>query len=127
MLADHGYASITEFPLNNNRRTDVAGIDRKGNVVIVEIKSSPADYRADSKWPDYLDHCDRFYFAVDEMFPIEILPEAQGLIIADRYGAEIVREAEIHKINGARRKALTLSFARTAARRLTSLLDPPPE
>ena len=127
MLADLGYASLQEFNFNNGRRADVAAIERKGNIVIVEIKSSVADYRADNKWPDYLDHCDRFYFAVDETFPVDILPEDQGLIIADRYGAEIVRQAEVRKVNAARRKALTLSFARTAARRLTALLDPPPE
>ncbi len=127
MLADHGHATLTEFNLKNGRRADVAAIDRKGNVLIVEIKSSVADFRSDAKWPEYLDHCDRFYFAVDETFPVEILPADQGLIIADRFGAEIMRDAEARKMNAARRKALTLSFARTAARRLTALIDPPPD
>lgn len=126
LLADHGFATITEFTLKNGRRADVAGLDRRGDIVIVEVKSSVADFQGDNKWPDYLDHCDRFYFAVDEAFPNDILPDDQGLIIADKFGAEIVREApERKRVNAARRKALTLRFGRTAAKRLQAFTDPP--
>jgi len=125
LLADHGFATITEYTLKNGRRADVAGLDKRGDIVIVEVKSSVADFQSDNKWPDYLDHCDRFYIAVDEAFPNDILPDDQGLIIADKFGAEIVREPpERARVNAARRKALTLKFGRTAANRLKTFTDP---
>ena len=124
MLADMGYRSLAEFTLKNNRRVDVIGLDKRGKVIIVEIKSSAADFRSDNKWPEYLEFCEQFYFAVAEDFPKEILPQDQGLIIADGYGAEIIVEAEAHKMNAARKKSLTLNFARTAAQRLFEFTDP---
>ena len=124
MLADMGYRSLAEFTLKNNRRVDVIGLDRHGKIIIVEVKSSAADFRSDNKWPDYLEFCEQYYFAVAEDFPRDILPADQGLIIADGYGAEIVVQAEARKVNATRKKSLTLNFARTAANRLHQLADP---
>ncbi len=87
-------------------------------MVIVEIKSSVADFRSDGKWPEYLDWCDRFYFAVAAGFPADILPGAPGLIVADAFGGETLRETEPSPLHASRRKALTVRFARTAARRM---------
>ena len=124
LLVSLGYRSLTEFTLKNNRRADVIALNKQGRIIIVEVKSSAADFRSDSKWPEYLEFCDRFYFAVNTDFPQEILPADQGMIIADRYGGEILREAEDRKVNGTRRKTLTLNFARTAAQRLQGISDP---
>jgi hypothetical protein len=124
MLTDLGYRSLAEFTLKNSRRADVIGLDRRGDIVIVEVKSSAADFRSDTKWQEYLEYCDRYYFAVAEDFPRHILPPDQGLIIADGYGAEVIIEAETRKVNAARRKTLTLKFARTAAQRLSEFNDP---
>ena len=118
-------ASLTEFSLRNGRRADVLALDGDGHFTIVEIKSSLADFRADSKWPDYLEFCDHFYFAVPQGFPIDVLPETEGLMIADRWDATIVRPAEARAMHASRRKALTLRFARQAAQRLQRLNDPP--
>jgi hypothetical protein len=102
----------------------MAAIGPKGEIWIVEVKSSRADFEADQKWPDYLDFCDRFLFAVDPTFPIDILPEDAGLILADRYGGEVVREAHEARLAPSRRRAITLRFARVAAQRLHAALDP---
>lgn len=91
---------------------------------IVEIKSSLADFRADQKWPEYRDYCDRLFFAVAPDFPMDVLPADAGRIIADKYGGEIVRAAPEHKLSGSRRKELTQRFARVAALRLHGLADP---
>ena len=117
LLIDMGYSPITELTLNTGRRVDVAGLNRKGNFVFVEIKSGLADYRADQKWQDYLDYCDDFYFAVNQDFPTDILPSDVGLIIADRYGAEIIRQVNKPPAHGSRRRAALIRFARTAAKR----------
>ncbi len=119
-----GFAVVAELPLANGRRADLAALGRDGSLVIVEVKSGLADLAADHKWPDYLAFCDRFYFAVDLDFPRERLPEDAGLVLADDYGAEIVREPANRPLAAARRKAMTLRFARTAATRLQALLDP---
>lgn len=119
-----GYAVVPEVVLASGRRADLLAISIKGEIWIVEIKSSLADFRADSKWPEYREFCDRLLFAVDRMFPAEILPEDTGLIIADRYGAEMMREAPLHGLTAARRKALTLRCARVAATRLQAMADP---
>jgi len=124
LLRSHGFAPVTELILSNGRRADVAAVDGSGALVIVEIKSSVEDFRSDTKWPDYLDHCDRLYFAVPKDFPIQILPNETGLILADRYGGEILMDAPEEKLSGARRKAVLLRFARTAALRLHDLYDP---
>jgi hypothetical protein len=117
LLSDLGVAAIAEFTLPCGRRADLAGLGRKGEVVIVEIKSGPADFRADAKYPDYFAWCDRFYFAVSERFPASILPDACGLIIADPFGGAVVRDSPVQPLPPARRKALTLRFARCAAER----------
>jgi hypothetical protein len=125
MLVDSGSMPIAEFTLPNGRRADIAALDRDGLLTIVEIKSSLADYRSDQKWPEYAEFCDRFYFAVKPDFPRDVLPPGCGLILADRYGAEIIRSAEAAPaLPPARRKALTLRFARTAALRLSMRIDP---
>lgn len=124
MLRQMGQGCVTELSLKTGRRVDVIAIDRKGLVTVVEVKSSLEDYRTDEKWQEYLPFCDAFYFAVSDTFPVEILPDDVGLIIADAYGAEIVRPATEGQMNPARRKALTLRFARNAADRLMRWEDP---
>ena len=124
MLGDAGLSCLHEFTLRNGRRADVIAIAPDGCFTIVEIKTSVNDFRADGKWPEYLDFCDRFYFAVPERFPQELIPQSCGLIVADAYGAAILRPAEEMRLNGSRRKALTLRYAETAGRRLMRLLDP---
>jgi hypothetical protein len=117
-------AVLTELPLADGRRCDVMAIDRQGGIVIVEIKSCLADYRADQKWRDYRQWCDRFYFAIGTDFPRQVIPEECGLIIADRFGAEIMRESPEERVMAARRKAVTLRFARLSALRLQQIVDP---
>jgi hypothetical protein len=126
LLSDLGQGVLTEFSLATGRRVDVIGIDRSGAVTVIEVKASVADFKGDRKWRDYLDFCDQFYFAVAVDFPRDLLPEEGncGIIIADRFGAEILREAKVEKLSAARRKAVTLRFARTASQRLQTMLDP---
>ncbi len=125
-----GYAPIIEYPLGNGRRADVAGINRKGMIMIAEVKSGLPDFRSDSKWPDYLDFCDRFYFAVAADFPTgafdrdDTSMRRAGIIVADRFGASIRREADEIRMNATRRRAETLRFARRAAARLHHVMDP---
>lgn len=119
-----GHAGLTEFVLRSGRRADVIALGPGGELSIVEIKSSLADFRSDAKWPQYLEFCERYYFAVPRGFPLEILPGDQGLILADGYDAAILREAEARPMAAARRKAVTLRFGQVAARRLRLLLDP---
>lgn len=128
MLAEMGYGAVCELSLRNGRRADVAALDGRGRIAIVEIKRSVADFRADRKWPDYLEYCDAFYFAVPAGFPTEILPSGTGLILADRFGAEIVTPAPPVEpaMHPSRRKEVTLRFALCAALRLQSVLDPTP-
>lgn len=124
LLVGHGFSCVSELPLANGRRADVTALNSRGDLIIVEIKSSIEDFRSDQKWQDYLEFCDRLYFAVKPGFPIDILPDEAGLILADRFGGEIIREAPEAKLTGARRKAMTLRFARAAALRLSVALDP---
>jgi len=122
--------ALCEVPLGNGRRADIMAIDGKGGMTIVEIKCSRADLRGDLKWPDYLDYCDRFFWAVPAGFdlsPFEedwFQPGLAGLIVADRYDAAVVREAAVRPLAASRRRAETLRFARRAARRLLGDLDP---
>ncbi|MDJ0920055.1 MAG: MmcB family DNA repair protein [Henriciella sp.] len=118
LLSEHGFAGVTELTLANGRRADVAAIGQDGKVVIVEIKSSVADFRADSKWPEYAGFCDRFYFAIEDGFPRDLIPGHTGLIIADAFGGAFLREPKEARLAPARRKAVTLRFARLAATRL---------
>lgn len=124
LLRAHGMAAVTEVSLANGRRADVAAVAQSGEIWIVEIKSSIEDFRADQKWPEYRDFCDRLFFAVAPGFPREILPPDTGLIIADRYGGEILRDAPEHRLAGARRKAMTLRMVHTSAFRLQAAIDP---
>lgn len=118
LLGDLGFAGVLELPLANGRRADIAAIGPKGEITIVEIKSCLTDFMTDQKWPEYQPFCDRFYFAVDSAFPRERIPDETGLIIADGFGGAILREASHQPLAGARRKAVTLRFARLAAERL---------
>lgn len=124
LLTQMGYAPLAEFKLTSRRRVDVAGLDAGGRFVVVEVKSSVADFRADRKWPEYLAYADFFYFAVDTEFPRDILPDDVGLIVADAFEAAIVRPAAEQPVNATRRRHQTQRFARTAAGRLASMLDP---
>ena len=127
LLHDLGHVVLPEFGLACGRRVDVMALGPDGCFVIVEIKSCRQDFLTDRKWPDYLGYADRFYFAVMPGFPEELLPEEEGLILADRFEGALVRPARERPLAPARRKALLLSFARTAASRLRYLTDPGPE
>lgn len=120
LLRDHGFAIVPEMTLANGRRADLIALGGDGSIVIVEIKSSPEDFLADHKWPDYRDFCDRFYFATLPDVPQSLFPDACGFIRADGHGAAILVDAPEHRLAAARRKALTLRFARFAADRLTA-------
>ncbi|MFZ3034541.1 MAG: MmcB family DNA repair protein [Parvibaculum sp.] len=126
LLANMNFSPVTELTLATGRRADMMALGTKGEIIIIEIKSSVADYMADNKWEDYLDYCDRFFFAVPPEFPAQdLLPDDVGYIVADKYGAEILREGTHDgKLAPARRKAVTLLFARMAARRVMRFLDP---
>jgi hypothetical protein len=120
-----GYGTLAEFTLANGRRADLIGVNAAGEVALVEIKTSAADFRADEKWPEYLPYCDSFYFAVPEEFPRHLLPADCGLIIADAYAGVILRPAPpLSTMNAARRRALLIRFALAATSRLQRLLDP---
>jgi hypothetical protein len=123
-LRDQGCAVMAELPLADGRRADLVALDPRGCITILEVKSCLADFQSDRKWTDYRQWCDRFYFAVDTGFPQALIPVDCGLIIADRFGAETLREASEHKLDAARRKAVTLRFARAAAFRLHGADDP---
>jgi len=123
-LEQLGYASLLEFPLANGRRADILALGRGGDLVIVEIKSSVADFRADPKWVQYRDFADRFYFAVPRSFPAALIPEDCGLIVADAFAAALIREGAPGALAPGRRRAVTLRFAMTAAARLRRHLDP---
>jgi len=124
MLLSAGFTSISELSLANGRRADLIAVNAKGEIWIVEIKSSPADYLSDHKWHDYMAYCDRFYFAIPPDMDAGLIDETAGLMIADAWGAEIVREASEAKLSGARRKAVTLLLARSASLRLQTTIDP---
>jgi hypothetical protein len=124
MLGELGLGTLTEFSLPNGRRADVIGVDRNGRFVIVEVKSCAADFLSDGKWEDYLDYCDRYFFAVAPDFPQELLPAEHGLIVADAFDAVVVREAAETPMHASRRKAQLLRFALTASGRLSGLIDP---
>jgi hypothetical protein len=121
MLSELGLAPILEVPLANGRRADVMAITASGEIWIVETKSCEADYACDAKWPEYVEFCDRFFFGVTEEFPRALIPEEAGLIVADGFGGAILRDSPLRSLVGARRKAVTLLFARFAALRLTQI------
>ncbi len=119
LLMAMGHAPLLEVGLPNGRRADLMAITPRGRLVICEVKSSLEDYRTDRKWGEYLPYCDAFYFAVAPEFPRHILPEGPGLIVADGFDGAVLIEAPETPLAPARRKALTLSFARLAALRAT--------
>jgi hypothetical protein len=126
MFTQRGFASLTEFSTRDGLRVDVLALGKKGEIWCVEVKSSRADYLSDRKWEGYLGWCDRFFFAVPESFPDELLPFEHGLIRADAYGADILRWGPEERLAAARRKAMTLQFARNAAQRVQAFTDPRP-
>ena len=119
-----GYSVVSELPLPSGRRADLVALGGDGEILIVEIKSSVADFRADQKWIDYRLHCDRLFFATRVEVPREIFPADAGLIVADAFGAAIVSEGPEHRLAAATRKSVMLRFAHAAALRLQALADP---
>ena len=117
LLVGRGYAPVAEVCLPNGRRADLMGLGRRGEIVIVEVKSGPEDFKSDQKWAEYQPFCDVFYFAVAPEFPHHILPQGPGLIVADGFDGAVVTPAPATPLAGPRRRALTLAFARLAALR----------
>ena len=118
LLTNMGHAMLPEVTLVSGRRADLMALTDKGEFWIIEIKSSIEDLKVDRKWPEYRAYCDRLYFATLADVPMEIFPEDCGFIVSDNYGAEILREAPLHLLAAASRKALLLRFARSGAQRL---------
>ena len=123
-LASLGFACVEELVPASGLRVDVMALGPKGEIWIVECKSSRADFMSDAKWRDYIPYCDRYFWAVDESFPTDLLPGETGFLIADPYGAEILRMGPEARLAGARRKAMVQKFAQHAAWRLQALRDP---
>jgi hypothetical protein len=123
-LEQLGFASLLEFPLANGRRADVLALNKTGDLLIVEIKTSVADFRADHKWSAYRGYSDRLYFAVPKDFPHALIPDECGLMVADSYGAALLRDGALTKLNAGRRRALTMRFALLSATRLRRFVDP---
>lgn len=124
LLRSLGFSTLAELPLPSGRRADLVAMNERGDIWIVEIKSSLADLRADGKWEDYRLHCDRLFFAFTSDMPCDIFPQGTGLIVADAYGAHMQCEAPEHRLPAATRKAVLLRFASAAAQRLGRLADP---
>jgi hypothetical protein len=124
LLHQFGYSCVAELALPSGRRADIVALHPGGEIWIVEIKSSIADFRADQKWMDYRAHCDRLFFATTMEVPCEIFPKDTGLIVADAFGAQLVCEAPEHRLHASTRKSMILAFARCAALRLQALADP---
>ena len=124
LLRSLGFSCISELPLPSGRRADLVALNERGEIWIVEIKSSVEDLRADQKWPDYRAHCDRLLFAFTQDLPCEIFPGETGLIVADAYGAHLQCEAPEHRLPAPTRKLMTVRFAMAAAQRINRLVDP---
>jgi hypothetical protein len=124
LLLSLGFCCVSELPLASGRRADLVALRHDGEIWIIEIKSSIADFRADQKWMEYRLHCDRLFFATTVEVPCEIFPKDTGLIVADTFGASIVCEAPEHRIAAGRRRSMTLRFAQAAALRLQAFADP---
>lgn len=124
LLRSLGFSCIPEMSLTSGRRADLVAMGTDGEIWIVEIKSSIEDFRVDQKWPEYRWHCDRLFFATAPHVPLDIFPEDAGLILADGYGAEMVRDAPEHRLVSATRRSMLLRYGRTAALRLQTLIDP---
>lgn len=121
VFSELAWTSVIELTLANRRRADVCALSPQGDIAIVEIKSSVADFRSDHKWPEYQPYCDQFYFAVSHDFPKDLVPDEAGLIVADGFGGVILREPDRSSLKAARRKAVMLRFAHAAAGRLMQL------
>ena len=119
-----GFSCISELSLPSGRRADLVALNERGEIWIVEIKSSVEDLRADHKWEDYRAHCDRLFFAFTQDLPCEIFPKDTGLIVADTYGAHLLCDAPEHRLPAPTRKLMTVRFAIAAARRMNRLIDP---
>ena len=119
-----GFSCVSELPLPSGRRADLVAMNTRGDIWIVEIKSSLEDLRADQKWQDYRMHCDRLFFAFTQDLPCEIFPPDTGLIVADAYGAHLHREAPEHRLPAPTRKLMTVRFGMAAAGRINRLVDP---
>ena len=124
MLRSLGFACVSELSLPSGRRADLVAINERGEIWIIEIKSSIEDLRADQKWPEYRTHCDRLFFAFTQDLPCEIFPADTGLIVADAYGAHMHCPAPEHRLPAATRKSMTIKFALAAAQRINRLIDP---
>lgn len=118
LLAEMRFAMLPEMTLSNGRRADLIGLSEKGEIWIIEIKSSIEDFRVDRKWPDYRRYCDRLFFATHSGVPLEIFPEDCGLFLSDGYSGHMLRDAPEHRLPPATRKSVTLDFSRAAAQRL---------
>ena len=126
LFGDLGLAALSEFPLPNGRRADLVAIDDRGEIVIVEIKSSRTDFVSDRKWWEYREFCDRFYFAKPPELDPDIFPVSEGLIVADAHDAAILRSGPDLPLSPPRRKAMLLQLARLGADRVHTLMDPDP-
>jgi hypothetical protein len=124
LLRALGFSCVSELPLPSGRRADLVALNERGEIWIVEIKSSIEDLRADQKWEDYRMHCDRLFFAFTQDLPCEIFPADTGLIVADAYGAHMHCEAPEHRLPAPTRKLMTIRFAIAAAQRINRLVDP---
>ena len=124
LLRQYGMTPVPEVTLPNGRRADLTALGRKGDIWMVEIKSSTIDFQVDRKWPEYLHYCDRLLFAVGPDFPLELLPAEAGVIVADAYGGTMLREALEQRLGPSARKTMTLLLARIAAGRLHEAMDP---
>ncbi|UXN05846.1 MmcB family DNA repair protein [Bartonella sp. HY761] len=118
LLLSLGFAPLSELSLADGRRADLLAVSSKGEIWIIEVKSSIADLKADNKWPDYRAFCDKLFFATHSDVPMDLFPEDCGFILADSYGGHVLREAPEHKLNAARRKAVIQRFGRASATRL---------
>jgi hypothetical protein len=123
-LGSLGFSCISELPLPSGRRADLVALNGRGDLWIVEIKSSVEDLRADSKWHEYRAHCDRLFFAFPQDLPCDIFPAGTGLIVADAYGAHLHCEAPEHRLPAPTRKLMTVRFGMAAALRINRLIDP---
>lgn len=124
LLRRLNFSTLTEMPLLSGRRADVVALSSSGSIFIVEIKSSLADFRSDTKWRDYRAYCDRFFFAIPEDLPASEFPQDAGLILADAYSADVIRQAPEHRMAAATRRSMLLRYAHAAALRLQRLTDP---
>lgn len=124
LLRSLGFSCISELTLPSGRRADLVAMNARGDIWIVEIKSSVEDLRADQKWQDYRMHCDRLFFAFTQDLPCELFPPETGLIVADAYGAHLHCDAPEHRLPAATRKSMMISFGLLAAQRIGRLADP---